>query len=121
MNKKPTSPRDEKEELAKAREAAGLHARDEHALIEAAALAGAASGAAAGALAGPPGVIVGGAVGAALGLIAGRVLDDEREREVAHDHELDDEIGVTQGDLGASEAAAESLTSLEKRKGETPK
>ena len=42
----------------------------------------------------------GGAIGAAAGLIAGKVIDDEDQRESAHDAELDEDIGVTTDEIG---------------------
>jgi universal stress protein A len=63
---------------------------------------GAVAGAATGALAGPVGAIAGGAVGSVVGAIAGSVLGREDARNDAHDRELDDAIGVTQGSIGMS-------------------
>lgn len=88
---------------------------DEHVLLEATTLAGAAGGAIVGAIAGPVGAVVGGAVGAALGMLAGEVLDQEDGRHAARERALDDEVGVTSGDLGAREAAARGLTALQER------
>jgi uncharacterized protein YcfJ len=64
-------------------------------------MVGAIAGAVLGAIAGPPGVAAGAAFGAAIGGVAGAALDrvdaarDKRERE------LDDEIGITRGNMGA--------------------
>ena len=77
--------------------------------LETAVLAGAASGIAVGAIAGPPGAIVGGILGTAVGMVAGSTLDVAEKRAYAHDRELDDAIGITEGDLGAREAAVASL------------
>jgi nucleotide-binding universal stress UspA family protein len=87
----------------------------EHALLEATAITGGVVGAAVGAIGGPPGAIAGGAIGTAVGMLAGVALDEESARESAHDHELDDDIGVTSGDLGAREQAAAALTALQER------
>jgi phage tail tape-measure protein len=67
---------------------------------EAGAIAGELVGAVLGSAAGPAGVVAGMVIGAAAGALAGTALDDEAERTSRHDHELDDEIGVTKGDLG---------------------
>jgi nucleotide-binding universal stress UspA family protein len=85
-----------------------------HAGLGAGVLAGVTTGAVVGAIAGPLGVVVGGALGAAGGAIAGQVIDQETARDERHDRELDDDIGVSAGDLGAKEKAAEALTTLEK-------
>jgi phage tail tape-measure protein len=66
------------------------------------ALTGAIAGAAVGALAGPPGVVAGTVLGASMGMAAGSVMEHEHEREAEEDKRLDDEIGVTKGDLGAA-------------------
>jgi hypothetical protein len=68
---------------------------------EAGTIAGEVAGALVGSIAGPPGAIAGMVVGAAVGALAGEVMDEEAERTSRHDHELDDAIGVTRGDLGA--------------------
>jgi len=83
--------------------------RETYLLLETAALVGAASGIAVGAIGGPPGAIVGGILGTAVGMMAGSTLDVAEKREAAHDRELDDTIGVTEGDLGARESALEGL------------
>ncbi len=64
------------------------------------AFAGEIAGAVVGSIAGPAGTIAGLVLGAAAGALAGEALDEEEERKSYHDHELDDEIGVTKGDLG---------------------
>jgi phage tail tape-measure protein len=71
--------------------------------IAAASLAGVAAGAAVGAVVGPVGAVVGGMIGAAVGSAAGEIIQEENERTSFHDHELDDDIGVTKGDLGAAD------------------
>ena len=83
--------------------------RERHVTFETAALAGAASGVVVGAIGGPPGAIVGGLIGTAIGMMAGSTLDDAQRRADAHQRELDDAIGVTEGDLGARESAVEGL------------
>lgn len=70
-------------------------------LVGASLAAGAVGGFALGAIAGPPGAVLGGTLGAGVGLLAGATLDAAEHEASRHDHELDDAIGVTQGDLGA--------------------
>jgi len=65
------------------------------------ALAGEVVGGIVGSLAGPPGAVAGMVIGGAAGALAGKVIDQEAERGHIHDEELDEEIGVTGGDLGA--------------------
>jgi phage tail tape-measure protein len=65
-------------------------------------VAGAIAGATTGALAGPPGIAAGAAIGAAIGMTIGRVLDREDERKHKRSDILDEEIGITAGELGAS-------------------
>jgi phage tail tape-measure protein len=72
-------------------------------VLAAASLAGVAAGAAVGAVVGPVGAIVGGMIGAAVGSAAGEIITEENERRSFHDRELDEDIGVTKGDLGAAE------------------
>jgi outer membrane lipoprotein SlyB len=67
---------------------------------EVGAIAGEIAGAVVGSLAGPAGTIAGLVLGAAAGALAGEAIDEDAERKSFHDHELDDEIGVTKGDLG---------------------
>lgn len=70
--------------------------------IETAAVSGAVAGAAVGALAGPVAVAAGAVVGAAAGAIAGVALADDAEVRHSHDADLDRDIGVAGGDLGAA-------------------
>jgi phage tail tape-measure protein len=63
--------------------------------------AGALTGAVVGAAAGPPGIVAGAVLGALAGTAAGAVLDNEAARQSARTRELDTEIGVTEGSLGA--------------------
>jgi hypothetical protein len=68
------------------------------------ALAGAAAGAAAGALAGPPGMVIGAVIGGAVGAVAGEVRHMDHVEAAARDEQLDRDIGVSGGDLGAAPA-----------------
>jgi hypothetical protein len=72
---------------------------------EAGAIAGEATGAVVGSIAGPPGVIVGMVIGAAAGSLAASAIAKEEHRHAVHDEELDKEIGVVGGDLGAARPA----------------
>jgi universal stress protein A len=85
--------------------AAGVAREHSMAYAGAATLSGAVAGAAVGAVAGPPGALAGGVVGTAVGAIVGVAMSRDEARVDAHDRELDDEIGVTKGPLGASEDA----------------
>jgi hypothetical protein len=62
---------------------------------------GAAAGAVLGAAAGPAGAVAGALIGAAAGAAAASALEKDAARKAAHARELDEEIGVTGGDLGA--------------------
>jgi phage tail tape-measure protein len=76
--------------------------RHRHALHDAEGLAsGAMVGAVVGAAAGPPGMVAGAVIGAVAGGIAAMAIDSDEDRRAARTKELDDEIGVTGGDLGA--------------------
>ena len=68
---------------------------------EAGALAGEIAGAVVGSAAGPLGAVAGMVIGAVAGAVAGEELGVASERASHHDRELDEEIGVTKGDLGA--------------------
>jgi phage tail tape-measure protein len=68
---------------------------------EAGAIAGEIAGAVIGSVAGPVGAIAGMVIGAVAGAVAGEELAVESDRVSKHDKELDEEIGVTKGDLGA--------------------
>ena len=72
------------------------------ALLDAATLSGAVAGAALGAIAGPPGIVAGGIVGTAVGVLTGVGLDKAQHARDRREKTLDDEIGVTKGDLGAA-------------------
>ena len=69
---------------------------------EVGAVAGEFVGAIVGSAAGPVGTVAGMIVGAAAGALTAHVLEDEKRRAWKHDAELDEEIGVTAGDLGAA-------------------
>lgn len=75
--------------------------RHSHALEASIAASGAVVGTTLGAIAGPVGMVAGGVIGSALGAVAGHAMDDEEERRSLHDQELDREIGVEGGDMGA--------------------
>jgi hypothetical protein len=66
---------------------------------------GVASGAAAGAIlgagAGPAGIVAGALIGGAAGAVAASALEKDAARKAARTRELDEQIGVTGGDLGA--------------------
>jgi hypothetical protein len=65
------------------------------------ATAGALAGAALGSAAGPPGIAAGAVIGGVAGVISGAVLDSESSRQASRSRELDAQIGVSEGDLGA--------------------
>ena len=65
------------------------------------ATSGAVAGAVVGAAAGPPGIVAGAIIGAVAGALTAEVMETDGERTAAHDRELDEEIGVSGGDLGA--------------------
>jgi len=69
------------------------------------AIGGEVVGAIVGSMAGPPGAIAGMVIGAAAGAMVGKIIDEEEERKSFHDGELDEEIGVTSGELGAPNLA----------------
>ena len=91
----------------------GVPPRHQHATTEAAVLSGAVAGAIVGAIGGPIGAMAGGAIGSAIGAMAGATLERAEHLREVHDHELDDEIGVTSGSLGvpkeAKQPSAEAL------------
>lgn len=62
---------------------------------------GAAAGAAVGAVAGPVGAGVGAVLGGTVGAVAEAVLERREQIARSRDEQLDEEIGVTDGDLGA--------------------
>jgi len=65
------------------------------------AASGAVAGAVLGSIAGPPGMAAGAVIGAVAGAIAATALDVDAERSAKRTRELDEEIGVSGGDLGA--------------------
>jgi hypothetical protein len=62
---------------------------------------GALVGAIVGAAAGPPGVVAGAVIGGIAGALAGAALDTDSSAADKRTRELDAEIGVSGGDLGA--------------------
>jgi hypothetical protein len=73
-----------------------------HPLHEAGGAAGGAlAGAAVGSIAGPAGAAAGAVIGGVVGAIVAKISDEEADRVSFHDGELDAEIGVNGGDLGA--------------------
>jgi hypothetical protein len=65
------------------------------------AASGAVAGAVFGAIAGPPGMVAGAVIGAVAGAIAASALDTSAEQAAERTRELDEEIGVSGGDMGA--------------------
>jgi hypothetical protein len=64
-------------------------------------VAGALAGAAVGAIAGPPGALAGAIIGGAFGAGAAAALEQSSADASARNEELDAEMGVSGGDLGA--------------------
>ncbi len=62
---------------------------------------GAVAGTAIGMIAGPPGMVAGAMFGAIAGVLSASVIDGDSRRDDAHTRELDAELGVEGGDLGA--------------------
>lgn len=63
-------------------------------------LSGMAAGAVAGSIAGPPGLITGALLGSAVGAIASIALGAHEVENLQRDEELDQDIGVINGDIG---------------------
>jgi hypothetical protein len=63
--------------------------------------AAAVAGAVVGAGAGPAGIVAGTIIGAVAGALAGAAMDTESARQAARVRELDAQIGVSEGELGA--------------------
>lgn len=85
------APKSPKEEAATRR-----HAHEAEAGV-----AGAVAGGVMGAVAGPPGAAVGAVIGGVVGAVLAAVSDEKDTEEAAADRELDEDIGVIGGDLGA--------------------
>lgn len=64
-------------------------------------VAGAAVGAVAGVVAGPPGAAVGALIGGIAGAAAGVAIERGEHEKQAHDEQLDRDIGVSGGSIGA--------------------
>ncbi|MDB4942195.1 MAG: hypothetical protein JWP97_1729 [Labilithrix sp.] len=64
-------------------------------------LGGALAGAAVGAIAGPPGALAGAIIGGVVGALAVAAVDQDLGDQAAVDRQLDADIGVSGGDLGA--------------------
>lgn len=62
---------------------------------------GAIAGALVGAAAGPPGAVAGAIIGAIAGALAGAVIDKDSSESEERTRELDADIGVTGGTIGA--------------------
>ncbi len=62
---------------------------------------GALAGVVLGAGAGPPGMVAGAIIGGMVGAITGSMLDSASSSQASHARELDEQIGVSKGDLGA--------------------
>lgn len=81
---------------------AGLPHHREGAAVATGTIIGAAAGAAAGAIAGPPGMLAGAVLGAFAGGATGEALAENEAVEAKHDADLDEEIGVAGGEMGAA-------------------
>lgn len=66
---------------------------------------GALAGGVIGAVAGPPGALAGAIIGGVAGALAGAALDSTSVRKSARTRELDAQIGVSGGELGAPNLA----------------
>ena len=66
------------------------------------AASGTVAGAVVGSVAGPVGTVTGAIVGGVVGATAGAVLEQEAERKHIHEDQLDEDIGVFDGTLGAA-------------------
>jgi hypothetical protein len=76
--------------------------RREHVAHEAeAGVSAAVVGAAVGAIGGPPGAVAGAVIGGVVGVLAELALEHEADAVAQHEAELDDEIGVSGGEMGA--------------------
>jgi nucleotide-binding universal stress UspA family protein len=79
---------------------------------------GVVAGAAAGMIAGPPGAAVGAILGGAAGALAGAVLRSDSEDRHERHSQLDEQLGISGGDIGAKEAASRGVDALEKKREE---
>ena len=84
--------------------ATGMYTEKEQTTSTEAILAAAASlaGAAIGIIVGPAGVVAGAIIGSIVGAAAGAMLSDSNERKWLHQLELDHDIGVYDGSMGAA-------------------
>ena len=84
--------------------AAKIHKHQKHVDVAIATASGASMatvGAVIGSIAGPAGAIAGAVVGAAIGTATSLAMEREQHRESRREDDLDREIGVTSGSLGA--------------------
>jgi len=88
-----------KKNMAKSRDARAASSRHEHEAE--ASVGGALAGAALGAFGGPAGAAAGAVIGGIVGAVAAGVAEKNSADHAARDGELDAEIGVSGGDLGA--------------------
>jgi hypothetical protein len=82
----------------------GMYTEKEQATSTEVVLAAAAglTGAVIGIIAGPAGVVAGAIIGSVVGAAAGAMLADSNSRRWHHDEELDYDIGVFDGSMGAA-------------------
>ena len=73
-----------------------------HRTEEIVAASGTVAGAVFGTVAGPVGTVAGAILGGVVGAGAGALLEDQSARKHAHEEELDEDIGVYDGTLGAA-------------------
>ena len=66
------------------------------------AVTGGIAGAAVGAMAGPAGILAGGVLGTTIGALAGVAFEGDANDRLLHDEELDREIGIAGGPMGAA-------------------
>lgn len=90
--------------------ASGIPAPMPAAVTATAFVSGAAAGAIAGAIAGPVGAIAGAVIGAVAGAAAGIGIEENEALKDRAERELDDEIGVTAGSIGAPQTTIPSRT-----------
>jgi hypothetical protein len=98
----PTKPVQEEAERAPSAASPPSSGSQRHPLHEAGGAAGGAiAGAALGAVGGPAGAAAGAIIGGVVGAFVTKIADEEAARASFHDGELDEEIGVSGGDIGA--------------------